>query len=192
MSGQEGNDNASAAIEAEFSRPVDVTTPGRKGRHFEFEATEGERAALARRYSVVSVNRLEARCDIIPAGKGQLRFKSEFTAEVVQLCIISLEPVEEEISAQFTLLLCRPSRQHHQDITDIDFTPDDKDIEFLKSDMIDVGEIIAQYLSLEINPYPRKQEAAGPEFGQRIITEGDSHIEIERKNPFELLKSLKH
>ncbi|NOZ42677.1 MAG: hypothetical protein GXP02_05870, partial [Alphaproteobacteria bacterium] len=99
------NNNVIPVVAVEFSRPVDVTLLGRKGRSFEFQVGAAERAALARRYSVVSIDRLEAQCDIIPERKGCFRLNGGFTAAVVQLCVISLETVAERVTGKFSLLL---------------------------------------------------------------------------------------
>lgn len=192
MTGPEDNNSDIPAIEAEFSRPIEVSMPGKRGRHFEFQATDDELVALARRYAVISVNSLEAGCDIVPVRKGVFRLDGRFSARVVQQCVISLDPVEEKISAGFTLTLQRAARQQGQETTDIDFMPDEEDIEFLKSDIFDAGEIIAQYLSLEINPYPRAPGAGSRESGQKIIKEEDYHVVTKTKNPFDLLKTMKH
>jgi len=179
-------------IALEFSRPVDVTALGLKGKDFKFRATDEENHALARRYSVLSVDGLTAQCRIIPVKKGEFRLDATFRANIMQSCSISLDPVEDNISAEFTLVLQRAPRQKPNEKTEIDFRPDERDIELLTTNLIDAGEMIAQYLSLEINPYPRKKNATGEWPGQKIIKEDDLLLESEKKNPFEILKSLKH
>jgi len=192
MTGPQDDNSDIPVTEAEFSRPIEVTTPGKRGRHFKFQATDDELAALARRYAVVAVNSLAAGCDIVPVRKGVFRMDGRFNARVVQLCVVSLDPVEEKISAGFTLMLQRAVRQQDQQTTDIDFMPDEEDIEFLNSDIFDAGEIIAQYLSLEINPYPRAPGARNRDTGQKIIKEEDYHVVTKTKKPFDLLKTMKH
>lgn len=188
----EGDTPDIPAIAAEFPRPVELNMIGKSGRHLKFQAADDERAALARRYSVVSVDSLEVECDIVPVRKGHFRLDGRYVARIVQLCVVSLDPVEEDISADFTLSLQRMGQGKSPEITDIDFTPDEEDIEFLNSDIFDAGELIAQYLSLEINSYPRKQGVSGSELGQKIVKEEDYHIVTEAKNPFDVLKTLKH
>lgn len=185
-------DDESPEFEPEFSRPVDVTSLGAKGRHFKFQATEVEKRALARRYSVLSVGDLDAECKIAPARKGSFKLDATFRASVVQACGISLDSVEDKISGKFTLVLQYSSRQTGKETTEIDFSPDEEDTELLQSNLFDVGEMIAQHLSLEIDPYPRKQDVTGEELGQKIVKEEDLILEPEKKNPFAALKSLKH
>lgn len=176
----------------EFSRTVDMTGFGAKGRFFKFQATEKERCALARRYSVLTVNNLDAECRITPARKGAYKLTGTFKATVAQSCGVTLDPVEENISGEFTLTLRQPPAQEKKETPEIEFSPDEEDIEFLESNLIDIGEVIAQHLSLEINPYPRKPDARGDELGQKIIKEEYLVPDSEKKNPFAVLKSLKH
>lgn len=176
----------------EFSRPVDVTSFGSKGRHFKFEATEDERRALAVRYLVLSVDHLEVKCKIAPARKGSFKLEGTFDAALTQACGISLEPVEDKISGSFAVTLQQGVRQNRKETPEIEFSLDEEDTEYMDSNLIDVGEVIAQHLSLEINPYPRKEGATGKELGQEIIKEEDVDLQREKKNPFAVLKSLKH
>ena len=183
-------------IEVEFPRPIDVSRILSKGRQCKFEASEQERAALAERYAVLSIDSLVAECFIAPSEnrgkKKHYKLEATFRAKVVQSCGISLDPIEENISGEFTIILQQASKKHRGEPAEIDFTHDEEDIEFLSSDIIDVGEMIAQHFSLAINPYPRKQGVTGEELGQKIIKEEDSLLETEKKNPFDVLKSLKH
>lgn len=174
----------------EFSREVDVTRTPAKGRQYKFEATKEEKSALAERYSIMSIERLEAECFIIPVKKKQYKLEAVLSAHVVQSCGLSLEPIEEKISSKYTIII--QQQQMHRENAEVDFSLDEEDVEFLSSDIIDMGEMIAQHLSLEINPYPRKQDATGEELGQKIIKEDDMLLELKKKNPFEVLKSLKH
>ncbi len=187
------DDNAAIwDMPVEFSRPVDVTTIGAKGRKFEFQASEEERAALAERYSIVSIDQLDSICVITPAKSGRYNLSADFTARLVQLCSISLDPVEEVISGKFRIILQQPERSSHPERAEIDFDFDESDIEMIHSNLVDMGELIAQHLSLEINPYPRKAGVTGEELGQKIIRENDVIPDQEKENPFDLLKTLKH
>lgn len=179
-------------VDFEFSRPVDVTSFGSKGRHYKFEASEDERRALAERYLILSVDHLEAKCKIAPARKGSFKLEGTFDAVLTQACGISLEPLEEKISGSFAVTLQQGVRQNRKETPEIEFSLDEEDTEYMDTNLIDVGETIAQHLSIEINPYPRKEGATGQELGHEIIKEEDVDLDSEKKNPFAVLKSLKH
>lgn len=191
MSEQNDKGEIPAQIELEFSRPVDVTTIAAKGRHYRFQATDEEKSALAQRFSVESLDVLEIGCAITPTKKGQFRLDATFKADVVQLCCVSLKPVEEKISGEFTMLLRQAGRRQAETV-EVDFDLEPEDIEFLSSNLLDVGEVIAQYLSVEINPYPRHHSATGKELGQKIIQEEDWDTDSDKARPFDVLQSLKH
>lgn len=192
MSQKNKNDDPSPEFEPEFSRPVDVTSFGSKGRYFKFQATDKERYALASRYSVLSVGELDVECRITPAGKMTYKLNAEFKTKITQACGVSLEPVDDKIACKFTMTLRQSPGQKHKKLPEIDFNPEEEDTEILISNLIDVGEMIAQYLSLEINPYPRLKNVTGKELGQNIVQEDDMLLDNEKKNPFAALKSLKH
>jgi len=183
---------SNAGHKIEFSRVVDVTNLGAKGRHFKFQATEEEQDALRERYSVVAVQNLTAECSLIPHGKGRFKMEAVFRAKIIQECGISLEPVTEDISNSFIITLHQNNKKNNKEETEIDFEIDEDDIEYLTSTSVDMGDLIAQYISLEINPYPRKEDATGKELGKEIIQDDDLSLVTEKKNPFAILKSLKH
>jgi len=180
----------------EFSRPIDVTTIGKNGRHFDFQATESEKSALARRYDILDIQKLTAKSVIKPAKKGQYNLQASYCVNLKQACSLSLETVEDEISGKFTVTLQHPPResnkQSQNEDVEIAFDLDEGDIEYLNSNQVDAGELIAQYISLEINPYPRKPGAIGKVGGQKIIQEEDVDMVQKKKNPFAVLESLKH
>lgn len=176
----------------EFSREIDVGNLSPRGRQCSFEATQKERTVLAKRFSLLQLDKLAGEFTVVPVKKRQYRLEGCFTAYLKQACSISLEPVQDVVSGAFDILLKQKQTRPDRENEEIDFTLEDEDIEYLRSDIFDVGEIIAQHLSLEINPYPRSPRARGDELGQQIINEEDFQPEAEKKNPFGVLKSLKH
>lgn len=174
----------------EFSRLQNVTSLPAKGQYFQYQLTGEERKNLAGRYGIISIDSLESKGKIIPSGKGKFKLKATFEANITQTCGISLDPVREEISGEFSVLLHHQSQKRQQQPTEIDINPSGDDVEYLEGDVIDIGELIAQHISLEINPYPRKQGATGDELGQKIFSEEDHHSDLKKQNPFNILKTL--
>ncbi len=179
----------------EFSRPIDVTTVGKNGRQFNFQATEAEKTALAFRFDILEIIRLNANADITPAKKGQYKLMVSYNVKLNQACSISLETVTDDVSGNFTVILQHPPRepnkQSQKEDLEVDFDYEESDFEYINSNLVDVGELIAQYISLEINPYPRKSGATGEELGQKIIQEEDADLSQEKKSPFAVLKKFK-
>ncbi|PCJ33769.1 MAG: hypothetical protein COA93_06475 [Alphaproteobacteria bacterium] len=188
--------NSESASLHEFSRPIDVTTVGKNGRQFNFQATEAEKTALALRFDVLEIIRLNANADITPAKKGQYKLMVSYNVKLNQACSISLETVTDDVSGNFTVILQHPPRepnkQSQKEDLEVDFDYEESDFEYINSNLVDVGELIAQYISLEINPYPRKSGVTGEELRQKIIQEKDANPSQGKKSPFAVLKSLKH
>ncbi|MFC7050380.1 YceD family protein [Emcibacter nanhaiensis] len=189
------NDHSTADLKAEFFRPVDITKLPQTGRHFRIDATEEERAALTERFGILSIDEFQAECFLKPVrGQKGVRYQLEasFSARIVQACSITLEPVPEKVEDSFTVLYVDQDFDELVERQEIEFSYDEEDIEPLSGTEIDLGEQLAQHLSLSMNPYPRKEGARGDELGYKILQEGDKSLEPEKKNPFDVLKTLKH
>ena len=65
----------------------------------EREASEGERAAIADDLKLLKLNRLATCYRIKSLGDGSYRLSGKITAKVEQACIVSLDPVADEIDA---------------------------------------------------------------------------------------------
>jgi len=81
--------------------------------------------------------------------------EAEFEAEFVQSCVVSLEPVAGTISDRFTLVY-GPAEAEHQEIG---LRRDEAAFEPLNDDVIDIGEAVAQELSLSLPVFPRHPDA---------------------------------
>jgi uncharacterized metal-binding protein YceD (DUF177 family) len=137
----------------EFSRPVPVDQISERGRSLDIAANAVERAALARRFGLVDLGRLEATGRLTRSGVFY-RLQLDWTADVVQTCVVTLEPVanhlDEHLDERYGL--------SDQD-AELDLDPEADAPEPIESGVIDVGEALAQALSLALAPYPRKPGA---------------------------------
>jgi uncharacterized metal-binding protein YceD (DUF177 family) len=122
-------------------------------------ANEVERAALAKRFDLISLDRLEAELTLRRVGHGPMvRLDGSVRANLVQSCVVSLEPVECEIEEDFVLHFA-PDRDdaphgHVVEETDVEYADDPP--EPLIGGQIDIGEAVAQQLALALDPYPRR------------------------------------
>jgi uncharacterized metal-binding protein YceD (DUF177 family) len=99
----------------------------------------------------------------------------------VQLCIVSLEPVTERLDKPFTLVVLPPDGALSDD-------PDGPDeIQADATGHFDLGEALAEELSLSLNPYPRKAGAHLPLAPEEAV-EAD---EAAPRNPFAKLAALR-
>ncbi|WP_333929062.1 hypothetical protein [Sphingomonas sp. LR55] len=88
---------------AEFSRPERLDTIGERERIVEIVANEDERAALAKRFAMVSIARLEARFGIKRTDSG-IVVKGRVTGAAVQACSVTDEPLDTRIDEPVALL----------------------------------------------------------------------------------------
>ena len=180
------NDHSTAELKSEFLRPVDVTTLPQTGRHYKFDATPEERAALSERFGILAIDAFLAECFLKPVrGQKGVRYQldASIKAEIVQACSITLEPVPETVEDSFTVLFVDKDFDELVERQEIEFAYDEEDIEPLTGNEVDLGEQLAQHLSLAMNPYPRKQGARGDELGYKILQKMTNHWSRRRKIP---------
>jgi uncharacterized metal-binding protein YceD (DUF177 family) len=161
---------------AEFSRLVPLARLGSEPFHQQIEANEAERAALARRFGLVSLDRLAASVELVHERGGTILLSAQFTAVFAQECVITLDPVPGDIDERFALRYGPPERE-----TEADADADDEPaFEPLAGDAIDIGEAVAQEFSLALPPFPRAGDA---------IVEVDAAADLE-DGPFAALAHL--
>ncbi|WP_413203745.1 YceD family protein [Rhodospirillum sp. A1_3_36] len=176
---------------SEFHRPIDpLALPG-KGRTHILEAREDERKALAIRLGVLDILSLTAKVKATPMGGTPLiRVEGHFDASLRQTCSITLVPIETRVSEDFVLTYGPPGQEEES-------VPGGKEIQLhmeesdppepITAGRIDLGEAVAEHLSLAIDPFPR---APGARFEPSADLNVDAN-EPERTNPFAVLADLK-
>lgn len=169
----------------EFSRPVRSDTLGPEPRPIEIAATKEERAALARRFGLVSIARLEARAALSRVGDTAVA-EGTLEADVAQSCIGTGEPVEERVAEPFRIEF-RPHPQVMGD-EEIELSESELDVVFYDGALVDLGEAIAQTLSLSLDPYPRSPKAAAALKKAGVKAEEEAARE---SSPFAGLAALK-
>ena len=139
----------------EFSRLIDGLRLPPGGERFEIAATAEERSGLARRFDLLALDRLEATVTLKPLQGGFYRLTADFAADLVQACTVTLEPLPSHVGESFTLLY-GPDQEGGEIVLEGDAEP----VEPLEGGMIDIGEAVAQQLSLALDPFPRAPGAA--------------------------------
>jgi uncharacterized metal-binding protein YceD (DUF177 family) len=115
------------------------------------------RGALAQRFELLALDRLEAsvRWRRVDGGTAVL-VEGDLSASVVQACVATGLPVPATIAEPFNVKFV-PADQIDDDALDV---WDPQDLEPLPDNEIDIGELVAQSLSLALDPYPRVGEEA--------------------------------
>jgi uncharacterized metal-binding protein YceD (DUF177 family) len=134
----------------EFSRRVELARMGVHEAVYPISAKAEEREALARRFGLLSLGRLEAEIRLQRLAGGMVRLNGRLGADVVQACVISLEPVVSVLEQDFTVLYgaAETGKSVMVDLETDETEPFD-------GDAIDIGEAVTQHLALALDPYPR-------------------------------------
>ena len=144
-----------SAVAPEFSRPVALAQLSTRPFRQRIEATAEERERLSQRFDLISLDRLAAEVELRRQSPEMILLQAEFAAEFEQCCAVTLEPVRVAVSDRFSLVY-GPAREEEQEIA---LTSDEPAFEPLNGNSIDIGEAVAQELSLVLPIFPRDPEA---------------------------------
>jgi len=168
-------------VTPEFSRPIALEDIGERELVRDIEANDEERAALGKRFGLVSLSRLKANVHLKwVQGRKLLKLTGSFEADVEQSCVVTLEPVQEHIAEPLDILFERSAKPLDAEERTVDVTSVE-DAEPLPETELDIGEVVAEELALSLNPYPRKPDAV---FGAKDAAE-------RAPSPFDVLARLK-
>lgn len=170
-------------IPAEFSRPLALDGVPSSGTRVRLEASVDECRGLAKRFDLVSLDRLEGEISIAPVDLTRtIHVSGRVLAHVVQTCVVTFEPVAAEVRADFDRLFSRDEPMEADAEVEIDIEAETP--EPVSGDQLDLGEILAEELSLALDPYPRASDA-----DQRLAEfSGDGN---DVAGPFEALARLR-
>lgn len=169
----------------EFSRLIAIEgiTPD-KVRKEAVEASDAECAALAKRFDLRELSGLKAKLNIRRvSGSAAVRVEGWFEADVVQTCVVSLQDVHGHVEGHFDTFFTEEAENTGAE-PDITIDDDETSPEMITKGNIDLGEVVAQYLSLELDPYPR---APGVSLAAQLAEVG---AEV-KNSPFRVLEGLK-
>lgn len=139
----------------EFSHRLPLANVPASGQSLHLSANAEERAALARRFDLLALHALQANVQLTPGPEGVILVRGSLSAELDQACGITLAPVRQSIAEPVTWRLLPQGMEP----TDGEDDPDDIESE---QNAADLGEALAQQLSLAIDPYPRAPGAEMP------------------------------
>jgi uncharacterized metal-binding protein YceD (DUF177 family) len=138
----------------EFSRVVRVEPLPRAGLEQTIEANAQERAALARLNNLPDIAELKATLRIAKWRRG-VKVEGDLHAKVTQTCVVSLEPFEAEIDEPVEVRFL-PEEDGGVGPESLDEDAPDA----LIDGKVDLGAIASEFLTLALDPYPRKPGVA--------------------------------
>jgi hypothetical protein len=173
---------------------VEVRSIGETGQNSRFQASPEQCASLARDLDLIACNSLAVAYKLRSLHRGRYRLTGTISADVVQRCVVTLEPVpailEEAIDIEFwpvEQLAAKPvpgvtqeASDEHNDTADFSALGDEPP-EPIDQGRIALGRVVFELVSAGLDPYPR---ASGAEFAWATKDEGND-------KPFAALAKLK-
>ncbi|PAX08353.1 hypothetical protein CKY28_09765 [Sphingomonas lenta] len=133
-------------------------------------ATPDERAALAKRFDLVSIDRLRAHFAIRREAAG-ITARGRVEADLVQACSVTGEPVTTHVDEAAELLFV-PEQEDAGD--EVELSADALDSVPYTGDRIDLGEAAAETMALALDPFPRSPGAAAALREAGVLTEEEA------------------
>jgi len=169
-----------------FSVFFDLGRLSDRGAEIAAAPNEAERAAIAVFVGASALERFDAVIRLSRQGSDTFIYEADFSADVVQACVVTLEPVRSHLEGEFKRqyrVLAKHSRRHSAVSTiEIPAAEDDDDLEILASPHVDLAAPLLEELSLALEPSPR---APGVAFEPPKDETGPA------ENPFAVLAKLK-
>ncbi|MDX2144246.1 MAG: DUF177 domain-containing protein, partial [Rhodospirillaceae bacterium] len=169
----------------EFSRPVEVLQLSAQGRSYDIAADAAERKLVAQRLAVLDLPKLGASFVVKPLGAGAVEVSGRFAADVVQQCVVSLEPLPVSVSQDVLVTFSREIDVDGEG-AELELSPDEDTPEIIVDGQVDLGEIAVEQLALHLDPYPR---APGARF--EPVAVGAAIPDSATVSPFAALAKLK-
>lgn len=172
-----------------LSDPFDLSKIDENGTEISFVATAGELEKAQETLQIEGLSRLEGVATIKPWHKTGFMVAGTLSASAVQICVVTLEPVAEEVSEPFERTFIPPEEaaeeEPDEDVTAEFILEAEDPPDILEGHTIDLFSLISEHLALGLDPYPRKTDAK-IDAAYQLSTE-----EEEAENPFSVLKQLK-
>lgn len=147
-------------------------------------AEASQREALAKWAGVEKVESFGALVDLRKSGPRRFSYAARLTADLVQTCVVTLEPLSLRLERDIarTLELAHGRSRPRQDDPPVWTPEDDEEPEKVETSRYDLAGPLLEEFVLAIDPYPR---APGVAF-QPLASEDDPPA-----SPFAVLKTLK-
>jgi uncharacterized metal-binding protein YceD (DUF177 family) len=168
-----------------WSVPVTVAQVPDTGLHRDIEADTATREAMAAVGGLREILSASASLDVTPSSGGRVHVAGHVRARVGQTCVVSLDPIENDIDETIDLIFA-PAEQIPElaDLVDEAAEPDAEipdPPEPIVNGIIDLGRLATDALFLGIDPYPRRPD---------VVFEPPVVAADPEDHPFAALKAL--
>jgi hypothetical protein len=146
-----------------WSVPVTVVQIPDTGLHREIEADRPARAAMAAAAGLREILSASASLDVTPERGGRVHVTGHVRARIGQTCVVTLDPIENEIDEPIDLIFAPP--EQIPDLSDLVDEAAESEVEIpdppepIINGVIDLGRLATDALFLAVDPYPRRPDA---------------------------------
>lgn len=126
-----------------------------KGKTVLINATESDCRELSARLRILSLADVKAKLVLKRVSKHLINLTGTLSCKAVQECVVTLEPVETVIDTEFEVTFSEEKQELAEDTVMPDLT-----IEPVENGVTDLGEIVAQQISIALPDYPRADGVA--------------------------------
>ena len=146
-----------------WSVPIAVADVPETGLRVALAADERTRLSVAKLADLRALSRFEATFELARHGRGGLHLVGTLSATVGQICVLTLEPIENEVEENIDLVFAPAAISIAEATGSVEEVSLDGP-EPLADGVIDLGALATEFLILAIDPYPRKPGAvfSGP------------------------------
>jgi uncharacterized metal-binding protein YceD (DUF177 family) len=177
---------------SEIERIVDLDRMGANGNAVDIVASDSERTALAKRFGFLGLPAFSARVTVDRRIGGQIVVEGRLRGKVVQACVLTLDPVTQELDDAFRLVFKKDLEDERDpESGEAVLSAHADSPEPLSGNLLDVGEIVAEQLSLAVDPYPRRPGAKLEDVLPRPRGGGRKGAPEQRRHPFAALAALR-
>jgi hypothetical protein len=177
---------------SEIERLVDLDRMGTNGIALDIVASDGERLALAKRFGFLGLPAFSARATVDRRIGGQIVVEGRLRGKIVQACVLTLDPVTQELDDAFRLVFKKDlADERDPESGEAVLSAHADSPEPLSGNLLDVGEIVAEQLSLMADPYPRRPGAKLEDVLPRPRGGARKGPPEQRRHPFAGLAALR-
>jgi uncharacterized metal-binding protein YceD (DUF177 family) len=159
-----------------FSEMFDLATVGDEEVHRVLRPSTCERASIAEWLGAIAVEAFEANITLLRQGADLYRYEAHFAADIVQACVVTLEPVHSRLEEDFHRLYAVigshvPRGRDRPTGGGVMSLSDEEGPEPIGSTAIDLAAPVLEELSLALPAYPRALGARfeSPEKGESAV-----------------------
>jgi uncharacterized metal-binding protein YceD (DUF177 family) len=165
--------------------PLVVAQIPEAGLHRDIDTDTTVRASMAAVAGLREILAASASLDVTPLGGGRFHVTGRVRARVGQTCVVTLDPIENEIDEPIDLIFAPP--EQIPELADLIDDAAESEVEIpdppepIENGVIDLGRVATDALYLALDPYPRRKDA---------VFEPPAVVSDPEDHPFAALKAL--